>query len=294
MKTEFTFKGMMVPVFTPFNNDAKHTINYDVLDKYAHHLKTMGMHGVYVNSMTGEGLTLTVEERKKLSEKWYELGRKYELKVVVNIGGLPLPYVYELAQHAEQYKFDAVMVMPDVYYKPKTAEDLVYYLKDVQKYMPTRPFFYYHIPMMTEVYKYINFYYFMQLVEKELPTFAGFYWADDNIDQIIYLKEKMPEYHYIIGTGSSIMGYMSEGFESYSMAAMSLYPQLVKEFYDYMTQYKVREAYVVKEKLYKTIYALFGKEKYMDYIYTMKLEMDKIYPFKMGPIRKPTTSKYFY
>jgi N-acetylneuraminate lyase len=141
-------------VFTPFNNDAKRTINYDVIDKYAQTLKSAGMDGVYVNSFTGEGLTLTVEERKKLSEKWFEFGRKYELKVVVNIGGLPLPYVYELAQHAEQFKFDAVMVLPDMYYKPRTAEDLVYYLKDVQKYMPTRPFFYYHIPKMTEVYKY--------------------------------------------------------------------------------------------------------------------------------------------
>ncbi|XP_031639850.1 uncharacterized protein LOC116351843 [Contarinia nasturtii] len=147
---------------------------------------------------------------------------------------------------------------------------------------------------MTGVYKYINYYYFMQLMEKEVPTFAGLYWADDRIDQVIYLKEKMPEYHYIIAMGSSILGYMAEGFEAYSMTAMSLYPQLVKEFYDYMTQYKIKEAYAVREKLYKTIYALFGKEKYMDYIYTMKMEMDKLYPFKMGPVRKPITSNYFY
>lgn len=106
----------------------------------------MGMQGVYVNSMTGEGLTLTVEERKTLSEIWFEIGCKYEFYVIVNIGGLSLHNVYELAEHAEKLNFDAVMVMPDVDNKPRTEEDLVYFLKNVQTYMPTRLFFYHHTP----------------------------------------------------------------------------------------------------------------------------------------------------
>ncbi|XP_031628870.1 N-acetylneuraminate lyase B-like [Contarinia nasturtii] len=288
MKTDFNFKGMMVPVFTPFNNDAKRTINYDVIDKYCQYLKSKGMHGVFVNSMTGEGLTLTVEERKKLSEKWFVECSKYELKVVVNIGGLPLPYVYELAEHAEKIKIDAVMIIPDMYHKPKTAENLVYYLKDVKNYMPTRPIFYYHIPKTTGVEN-INWYGFLQLMKKEVSTFAGLFWAVDHIDQAIHLKEKMPEYNYIIAMGSSIMGYMAEGFEAISMTVMNLYPELVKEVYDNMTQYKMQEAYDAREKLYKTIYDLFAKENCMDDIYTMKKEMDKLYPFKMGPVRKPNT-----
>lgn len=51
------------------------------------------------------------------------------------------------------------------------------------------------------------------LVEKELPMFAGLFWADDNIDKVMYLKEKMPNYLYVIGMGASLMGYMAEGFE---------------------------------------------------------------------------------
>lgn len=294
MKTTFTFKGMMVPVFTPFNNDAKRTINYDVIDKYAQYLKSMGMHGVFANSMTGEGMTLTVDERKKLAEKWFEVGRKYEMKVCVNIGGVPLPELYELAVHAEQCKFDAVMVLPDLFYKPKTEEDLVDYLKDVMKYVPSVPMFYYHIPMMTEVYKYINFYKFMQMMEKEVPTFAGFFWADDSLDKVMYLREKMPEHHYIIGMGCSMMGFMAEGFDACSMTAMNIYPQMMKEFYDYMCQYKMQDAYKVKEKVYKSIYALFGTDMHVDWLTVMKTEMNKLCPFKVGPLRKPITSTFFF
>lgn len=138
-------------MFTPFNDDKKLTINYEVIDKYGQYLKTMGMHGVMVNGMTGEGTTLTIDERKRLAEKWFEVTRKYDLKMLLNIGGLDLPEIYELAEHAERLKVDAVMVLPDLFYRPKTEEDLMYYLKDIVLHMPTRPLFYYHIPMFTEV-----------------------------------------------------------------------------------------------------------------------------------------------
>lgn len=105
-----------------------------------------------VNGSTGEGMTLTVDERMKLAEKWFEVTRKYDLKMLLNIGGLDLPELYLLAEHAEKLKVDAVMVLPDLFYKPKTEEDLFYYFKDIVAHMPTRPVFYYHIPIMTEVY----------------------------------------------------------------------------------------------------------------------------------------------
>ncbi|XP_055298417.1 N-acetylneuraminate lyase B-like [Sitodiplosis mosellana] len=294
MKTDFMFKGMMVPVFTPFNDDKKHSINYEVIDKYANYLKSMGMQGIMLNGMTGEGMTLTVDERKKLTEKWLEVTRKYDLRMLLNIGGIDLADVYELAEHAEKLKVDAVMVTPDLFYKPKTEEDLMYYLKDIMARMPTRPMFYYHIPMFTQVY--LDWYYFLtQYVEKEIPTFAGFYYADDRIDKVIYLKHKLPEYNYIIGVGSAMMGLMAEGFDAISMTAMNLYPEMVKELYDYMLGYKMHEAYILKEKMIKKIYDLFQTSSNVDWLRIMKMEMDKLHPqFKVGPMRKPKLTKMMW
>lgn len=122
-----------------------------MIDKYCHHLKSMGMHGVMVNGMTGECTTLTMMERKKLTEKWLEVTRKYDMKMLLNIGGSDLTDMYEMAEHAEKLRVDAVMVMPDLFFKPCVVEDLVMYIKDICMRMPTRPLFYYHIPMMTGV-----------------------------------------------------------------------------------------------------------------------------------------------
>lgn len=117
--------------------------------------------------------------------------------------------------------------------------------------------------------------------------FSGFFWANDSIDKVTYLKEKMPEYNYIIAMGTSMMGYMAEGFEAFSMTAMNLFPEMMKELYTYMKDYKMREAFMVKQKMQKRIYDMFGTNMHMDWMTVMKMEMDKMFPFKLGPMRKP-------
>lgn len=138
----------------------------------------------------------------------------------------------------------------------------------------------------------VSMYYFMELVTKEVPTYAGIFYAGDNIDQIAYVKEKMPSYTYIVAMGTSLMAYMAEGFEAYSMTAMNLYPESIKEVYDYMIGYKLNEAYVATKKMSKLVYDMYNINLDLDYVTVMKAEMNKLYPaMKMGPTRKPKTTK---
>lgn len=128
----------------------------------------------------------------------------------------------------------------------------------------------------------------MTMVDKELPMFAGLFWADDNIDKVMFLKEKMPNFLYIIGMGLTMTGFMVEGFDAISMTAMNLFPEMIKELYDYMLNYKLDQVMIVKKKLVKRIMDMFKMDMNMDWMTIMKMEMDKMYPMmKMGPLRKP-------
>lgn len=131
---------------------SKFVVNYEIIGKYAEYLKKHGFHGVQVNGWTGEGSMLTVDERKRIAEEWYKYTQKYQLKMMLNIGGAPLPHVYELAEHAEKLGVDAFMFTSDTFYVPKSPQDLVAYFKDVAKYAPSIPALYYHIPFATNVY----------------------------------------------------------------------------------------------------------------------------------------------
>lgn len=55
------------------------------------------------------------------------------------------------AIHAESIKVDSVLCLPELYFKPKTEEELVKYLKDIAQFCPTTPVLYYHIPWMSGV-----------------------------------------------------------------------------------------------------------------------------------------------
>lgn len=137
-------------------NFSKRTIQYNVIDKYAGWLKHHGIKGVLVNGTTGEGVCQRIDERKRNFEEWLTTCRKYDMKCMVQIGGTAVSSVYDLAEHAEEKQADAVLCLPDLFFKPTCEEDLVDYLKKVAEYCPTRPFFYYHIPSFTKVNGSIN------------------------------------------------------------------------------------------------------------------------------------------
>lgn len=142
---------MCVEYTNLFSFHRKRTIRYDVIDKYAQWVKNNGIRGVLVNGTTGEGVCQRIDERKRSFEHWIESSRKYDLKCMVQIGGTAVTYVRDLAEHAEKKCADAVLCLPELFFRPTCEEDLVHYLKDIAEHCPTRPLFYYHFPAFTGV-----------------------------------------------------------------------------------------------------------------------------------------------
>lgn len=119
---------------------------------YALYLKSKGMHGVIINGYTGEGMTLRLDERKRLADEWFRATRKHQLKMLLNIGGAAIADVHELAEHAEELGVDGLSVLPDLFFRPTVEEDLLHYVRDVAEYAPSIPIFYYHVPVFTTVH----------------------------------------------------------------------------------------------------------------------------------------------
>lgn len=126
-------------------------MRYDVIDKYAGWLKQKGINGVLVNGTAGEGVCQRIDERIKNVDEWLISCRKYDLKCMVHVGGTSVASVHDLAEHAERSGADAVLCLPELFFKPTCEEDLVDYLKNVAEHCPTRPLFYYHYPAFSKV-----------------------------------------------------------------------------------------------------------------------------------------------
>lgn len=53
---------------------------------------------ISVNGTTGEGPSLSVAERKTITEAWVNVSKKTKLHIMVQVGGAPLPDVIELVR----------------------------------------------------------------------------------------------------------------------------------------------------------------------------------------------------
>lgn len=229
------FKGLMAPTFTPF--DDKGQINYDLIEPYAEFLKSKGISAILVNGTSGEGMLLTVEERKKVTQKWFDVCKKLEVLLMVQISGCPFADAVELAQHAAKLNVDGVLCLPELYFKPKTVEKLVQYLKDIAVHCPKVPIYYYHIPMFTALD--LPMATFMQLARKEIPSFTGIKFTSGDLEKGI---QCLKHGQVFLGSDTILVGALALGFESAIMTSLNINPEISLKIIELMKKEKVAEA----------------------------------------------------
>lgn len=140
------FTGLIAAPFTPFHTDG--TVNLGVIPDYARFLKKRGVSAVFVCGTTGEGASLSVEERERVTETWI---RADELPVIVHAGHTSLPESRRLSAHAAKHGAAAFSVLAPFFFKPRNPVELADWCVAVASAAPALPFYYYHIPSMTGV-----------------------------------------------------------------------------------------------------------------------------------------------
>lgn len=275
------FKGLMAPVFTPF--DENHQVNYEVIEEYASLLKSKGISAVLVNGTSGEGMLMSVSERKKITEKWQETCKKFDILMMVQISGCPFVDAVELAKHAAELKVDGVLCLPELYFKPKTVAKLVNFLKDLSIYCPDIPLYYYHIPMFTQVD--LPMAEFMELAKITIPNFAGIKYTSGDLEKgLPCLKHGQ----VFLGADTILIGALALGFDSAIMTTLNIIPEHSIKIVQHMASGKnVKEA----QKLQKEINEFVQTSLFLgggDWVTSMKKSFNNTFSnLSMGPVRKP-------
>ncbi|XP_035223064.1 N-acetylneuraminate lyase-like [Stegodyphus dumicola] len=164
-----SFEGLISAPFTAFKPNGE--INEKIIPDYVEHLVKNGVKGVFVNGTTGEGLSLTVEERKSIAEGWVKAGKgKLEL-IIIQVGANSIKDAQELARHAESVGASGIASLPPLFYKPPSDEHLVAYFKGIADAAPSLPLMLYHIPSYSGVE--IVLAEFLPKARAAIPTFCG-------------------------------------------------------------------------------------------------------------------------
>jgi len=173
------FRGLVAAPFTPFHADR--SLNLDVIPAYARFLRDNGVGAAFVCGTTGEGLSLTLEERLRIAERWVGCADD-RLRVIVHVGHTCLADARTLTAHAAKIGASAVSALTPCFFKPRNNAEVVNWCEAVASAAPMLPFYYYNIPSMTGIdYPVVDF---LAQAQSRIPSLAG----------VKYTHENLPDY----------------------------------------------------------------------------------------------------
>jgi len=227
-----TALGLIAAPFTPFKADG--SLALDRIGPYAERLYRQGISGAFVAGTTGEGASLTSQERRELLECW-QRERPKALRLIAHVGHQSLAESCELAAHAHACGADAIGALFPSFFRPASIDDLVACCAQIARAAPGLPFFYYHMPSMTRV----NFAMaeFLPKAVSSIPSFAGIkYTHEDLMDYGLTLAAAGERYSVLFGRDEVLLCALSLGSKgavgsTYNYLA-PLYLRMIDAFHD--------------------------------------------------------------
>lgn len=227
-------QGLIAAPFTPMNEDG--TINLSLIPCYYQFLQSNGIKGAFICGSTGEGASMTFEEKKAVASAWAECTKEdADFKVMLLTGGTCLVDAVELARHAQAIGLYAVSFTAPFYFLLSNVNTLAESCKVVADAVPDMPFYFYHIPVLTGAnFSMIDL---LKAVDGVIPNFRGIkYTHEDFMDFQSCLSYKNGYYDMLWGRDENMLSALAIGAKSavgstFNYAA-PLYHQLVEAFDD--------------------------------------------------------------
>ncbi|MFC1601343.1 dihydrodipicolinate synthase family protein [Candidatus Sumerlaeota bacterium] len=160
--------GLIAAPLTGYHPDG--SVNLEVAHRYAEMLHTNGVAGAFVNGTTGEGMSLTVKERRELAERWVAAAPA-GFKIIIHVGHTCQAESQALAAHAMEIGAYGIGEIGPVFFQPATVDALVDYCAVTAACAPELPYYYYHMPSMSHVE--LAMVEFLDLASVAIPNLAG-------------------------------------------------------------------------------------------------------------------------
>ena len=225
-------KGLIAAPFTPMRPDG--SVNTAIIPAYYKMLKENGVTGAFICGSTGEGVSMSMTEKKSVAEAWSDAtAGDNDFKVMLFLGGTSIADCKELAVYAKQIGLYAISFTAPFYFKPANANMLAKACAEVASAVPDMPFCYYHIPVLTGVN--IAMYDLLQEVHGIIPNFAGIkYTHEDFMDFLTCMRFQNGRYDMLWGRDENMLSALVLGAKgavgsTFNYAA-PLYYELIDAF----------------------------------------------------------------
>jgi len=204
---ECRLTGLCAATVTPF--DKQGNLLLEQVRPIVDHLVESGVSGLYVCGSTGEGVSLTDEQRRSVAKAYVEAadGR---LPVVVQVGQNSLAGARNLAAHAQSIGADGISATCPSYFQIDRLEILVDSMVFVAAGAPDLSFYYYHIPALTGID--FDMVEFLQQASHRSPNLVGMKFTTPALHQYQQCLElDHGRFNVLWGVDEMLLGALATG-----------------------------------------------------------------------------------
>jgi N-acetylneuraminate lyase len=226
------FEGLIAAPFAPLSANGE--VMYDLIEGYYDFLEKNGVVGAFINGSTGEGVSLSQNEKMKIVEGWTRRSKeKKSMKVISLVGGTSYVECIESAIHAREQGIDGIALLAPFYFKPAGAGQLAEFVSKVAEQVPGLPVYFYHIPVLSGCY--VPMIEFLKEAAPFIPNLAGIkYTHEDFMDFLSCINFMGGKYEMMWGRDENMLSALVLGTRSavgstFNYAA-PLYLQLIEAF----------------------------------------------------------------
>src|SRR5690606_12479156 len=193
-----------------------------------------GNTGAFICGSTGEGVSMTTDEKKAVAEAWASCTKDDpDFKVMTLLGGTSITDCKTLAVHARDAGLYGVSFTAPFYFTPASVNVMADICAEIASAVPEMPFYYYHIPVLTGVG--FNMIDLLERIDGKVPNFAGIkYTHEDFMDFLSCLHFKDGKYDMLWGRDENMLSALVLGAKgavgsTFNYAA-PLYYELIDAF----------------------------------------------------------------
>lgn len=209
MNNPLNIDGLVAATATPMHQDG--SINLDMIQPQVDYLVAQGTQGIYVLGSTGEGFSLTNDERMAVTEEFVKAAAG-RMKTFVQVGHNSWQESAVLAAHAQSVGADAISATPPGYFKPEGAQGLINGLKIITDAAPATRFYYYHIPFLSGVN--IDVAQFTRMAAEQLGSYAGIKYSDGaSLYNLQTMQEASPGKEFLSGSDEAYLMSVAQGYK---------------------------------------------------------------------------------
>nr|XP_011424453.2 N-acetylneuraminate lyase-like isoform X2 [Crassostrea gigas] len=206
---KFKVTGSVAAPFTPFRDNGE--INFDKFEEYANYLRNHHFQYAFVNGTLAEGMSMTLEERKKSAEAWVKASNG-KLKIILHVGTSNIRDSQELARHASAIGVDAIASLSPSFFKPANEEMVVECMSEIAGAAPDLPFFYYCINFVTGIY--VDPSKVLKRARDKIPNLVGIKHSSRELNNAHNCTLVDPNrFQVLMGTDSQFLPYFTYGID---------------------------------------------------------------------------------